>query len=137
MQAQPALIRGEAPEKETSPFVSCDLEQTVDVAVSINALAGITGSASGGLSIALGALGQTFVERGLAAGLSMETMNRVAAIACSGLDALPHNGAVITLLTICGLTHKKSYGDIFAVSAGGTLLANVLVVAVPSIFPGF
>lgn len=109
----------------------------VALAVSINALAGITGSASGGLSIALGALGQTFVERGLAAGLSMETMHRVAAIACSGLDALPHNGAVITLLTICGLTHKKSYGDIFAVSAGGTLLANVLVVAIPSFFPGF
>jgi H+/gluconate symporter-like permease len=109
----------------------------IALSVSINALAGITGSASGGLSIALGALGQTFVERGHAAGISMETMHRVAAVACSGLDALPHNGAVITVLAICGLTHKKSYGDIFAVSAGGTLLANILIVIIASIFPGF
>ncbi len=109
----------------------------IALSVSINALAGITGSASGGLSIALGALGQTFVERGHAAGISMETMHRVAAVACSGLDALPHNGAVITVLAICGLTHKKSYGDIFAVSAGGTLLANIAIVIIASLFPGF
>ncbi len=105
----------------------------IALSVSVNALAGITGSASGGLSIALGALGQTFVERGAAAGVSMDAMHRVAAIACSGLDALPHNGAVITLLTICGLTHRKSYGDIFMVSAAGTLLANVLVVIAASV----
>lgn len=109
----------------------------IALSVSINALAGITGSASGGLSIALGALGETFVERGHAAGISMETMHRVAAVACSGLDALPHNGAVITVLAICGLTHRKSYGDIFAVSAGGTLLANILIVIIASVFPGF
>ncbi len=109
----------------------------IALSVSVNALAAITGSASGGLSIALSALGQTFVERGHAAGISMETMHRIAAISCSGLDALPHNGAVITLLTICGLTHKKSYGDIFMVCAVGTLAANILVVTIASIVPGF
>lgn len=109
----------------------------IALSVSVNALAGITGSASGGLSIALGALGKTFVERGMAAGYSMETLHRVAAIACSGLDALPHNGAVITLLTICGLTHRKSYGDIFMVCGVGTLAANAVVVIIASIIPGF
>lgn len=109
----------------------------IALSVSVNALAAITGSASGGLSIALSALGQTFVERGHAAGISMETMHRIAAISCSGLDALPHNGAVITLLTICGLTHKKSYGDIFMVCGVGTLAANILCVIIASIFPGF
>lgn len=104
----------------------------VALSVSVNALAGITGSASGGLSIALAALGQTFVERGHAAGISPEVMHRIAAIACSGLDALPHNGAVITLLTICGLTHRKSYGDIFMVCGVGTLAANILVVLLAS-----
>ena len=109
----------------------------IALSVSVNALAAITGSASGGLSIALGALGKTFVERGMAAGISMETMHRIAAISCSGLDALPHNGAVITLLTICGLTHRKSYGDIFMVCGVGTLAANILCVTIASVFPGF
>ncbi len=109
----------------------------IALSVSVNALAGITGSASGGLSIALGALGKTFAERGMAAGYSMETLHRVAAIACSGLDALPHNGAVITLLTICGLTHRKSYGDIFMVCGVGTLAANGVVVIIASLIPGF
>jgi H+/gluconate symporter-like permease len=109
----------------------------IALSVSVNALAGITGSASGGLSIALAALGKTFVERGHAAGFQMETMHRIAAVACSGLDALPHNGAVITLLTICGLTHRKSYGDIFMVCAIGTLTANILIVLIASFVPGF
>ncbi len=109
----------------------------IALSVSVNALAGITGSASGGLSIALSALGKTFVERGHAAGFQMETMHRIAAVACSGLDALPHNGAVITLLAICGLTHRKSYGDIFMVCAVGTLSANILIVLIASFVPGF
>ena len=109
----------------------------IALSVSVNALAGITGSASGGLSIALSSLGQTFVERGHAAGFQMETMHRIAAVACSGLDALPHNGAVITLLTICGLTHRKSYADIFMVCAVGTLSANIIIVLIASFIPGF
>lgn len=109
----------------------------IALSVSVNALAGITGSASGGLAIALAALGQTFAERGMAAGFSPETLHRVAAVACSGLDALPHNGAVITLLTICGLTHRKSYGDIFMVCGVGTLAANILIVIIASVIPGF
>jgi H+/gluconate symporter-like permease len=109
----------------------------IALSVSVNSLAAITGSASGGLSIALAALGKTFVERGHAAGYSMETLHRVAVIACSGLDALPHNGAVITLFAICGLTHKKSYGDLFMVCGVGTTIANILVVIIASVVPGF
>ncbi|HYF48014.1 MAG TPA: GntP family permease [Planctomycetota bacterium] len=80
--------------------------------ISITTLAGITGSASGGLSIALGALGPTYLEMAQVANISPEVMHRIACIACGGLDSLPHNGAVITLLAICGLTHKQSYLDI-------------------------
>lgn len=88
----------------------------VSEAIAVNAMAGITGSASGGLGIALAALGKTYVELAAAAGVSPELLHRVAAMASGGLDTLPHNGAIITLLGICHLTHRDSYADIFVVS---------------------
>ena len=81
-------------------------------AISVSALAGITGSASGGLSIALGALGETYLQNAQAMGIDPQVLHRIATMACGGLDSLPHNGAVITLLTITGLTHRESYADI-------------------------
>jgi H+/gluconate symporter-like permease len=101
----------------------------ISEAISVNVLAGITGSASGGLSIALEALGQTFLERGQEAGIAPELLHRVASLSCGGLDTLPHNGAVITLLLICGSTHKQSYLDIMVVSVLGPLIATITVVA--------
>jgi hypothetical protein len=81
----------------------------VSLSIAVNVLAGITGSASGGMSIALQTLGATYLEMGRAAGIAPELLHRVTAIATGGLDALPHNGAVITLLAICKLTHRQSY----------------------------
>lgn len=104
----------------------------ISLSISVNALAGITGSASGGLSIALAALGDTFKQTGLEMNISPEVMHRVSSVACSGLDTLPHNGAVITLLAICGLTHKQSYIDIFMTSVIGTALANTVIVIIGS-----
>jgi H+/gluconate symporter-like permease len=101
-------------------------------AISVNVLAGITGSASGGLSIALESMGQSYLDRGLAAGLDPEVMHRVASLSCGGLDTLPHNGAVITLLLICGCTHKHSYWDIAMVSIVGPMLATGIVIALMS-----
>ena len=88
---------------------------------------GLTGSASGGLSIALASLGDFFVEQARAAGVSLEVMHRAAAIASGGMDLLPHNGAVITLLAICGLTHRQSYLDILAISVIATLSGVVML----------
>ena len=84
----------------------------ISLAASTSILAGITGSASGGMSIALGILGKTYMAKAQALGISPEVFHRIAAIACGGLDTLPHNGAVITLLGITGMTHKQSYVDI-------------------------
>ncbi len=84
--------------------------------ISVSVLAGITGSASGGMSIALGALGDTLLKLATAQGINPEALHRVATLACGGLDTLPHNGAVITLLMVCGMTHKDSYWDIAMVS---------------------
>ncbi len=84
--------------------------------LAVNVLAGITGSASGGLTIALEALGDTYYQLALQNGINPEWMHRLASMASGGFDSLPHNGAVITLLTICGLSHKQSYKDIAMVS---------------------
>ena len=83
-----------------SPLISEGIATTL--------LAGATGSGSGGMSIALEALGEKY----LATGVNPEALHRVCSIACGGMDTLPHNGAVITLLSVCGLTHKDSYIDI-------------------------
>src|SRR6202048_1939905 len=78
------------------------------LAVATNILASLTGSASGGLTIALDALGPTYMQTGLDPGL----MHRVAVIGAGTLDSLPHNGAVVTLLAVCGSKHRESYGDV-------------------------
>jgi H+/gluconate symporter-like permease len=84
----------------------------ITAAVATNVLAGITGSASGSMSIALGAMGEAFYQQAVARGINPEVLHRVVSIACGGLDTLPHNGAVITLLGITQLTHRESYADI-------------------------
>ncbi len=99
----------------------------VNLAVSVNVLAGITGSASGGLGIALAALGRQYLEAAQAAGISPEVLHRIASMASGGMDTLPHNGAVITLLAITGLTHRQSYRDIFALTAIKTAVVFVVI----------
>lgn len=93
----------------------------VNEAVSVTALAGITGSASGGMSIALAAMADSFIANAQVAGIPMDVLHRVAAMASGGMDTLPHNGAVITLLAVTGLTHRQSYKDVFAITAIKTL----------------
>ncbi|WP_158755228.1 GntP family permease [Dyella sp. S184] len=99
----------------------------VNEAVTVTALAGITGSASGGMGIALAAMADTFIANAHAAGIPLEVMHRVAAMASGGMDTLPHNGAVITLLAVTGLTHRQSYRDIFAITVIKTLAVLVVI----------
>ncbi|WP_193140469.1 MULTISPECIES: GntP family permease [unclassified Meridianimarinicoccus] len=106
----------------------------VSLAIAVNALAGITGSASGGMSIALEALGSTYLELAELANVSPELLHRVAALSSGGFDCLPHNGAVITLLAITSLTHKKSYVDIFVVAVAVPVVALITVIILGSMF---
>ncbi|HEV2622006.1 MAG TPA: GntP family permease [Frateuria sp.] len=101
----------------------------VNEAVTVTALAGITGSASGGMGIALAAMAHTFIANAQAAGIPMEVLHRVAAMASGGMDTLPHNGAVITLLAVTGLTHRQSYRDIFAITVIKTVAVFVVIAA--------
>ena len=109
----------------------------ISMSIAVNILAGITGSASGGMSIALQTLGDTWLAMGQAAGIAPDLLHRVTAIATGGLDALPHNGAVITLLGICGLTHRQSYADILMVAVLIPLLALAVVVVLGSALGSF
>ena len=109
----------------------------ISLAVAVNVLAGITGSASGGMSIALQTLGEEF--RGLAVdqGIALELMHRVTVLAAGGFDALPHNGAVVTVLAICGLTHRQSYKDIFVVAVLIPLAALTTVITLGTLVGSF
>jgi H+/gluconate symporter-like permease len=99
----------------------------VNEAISVTTLAGITGSASGGLGIALAALSQQFIAAAKAAHIPMEVLHRVASMASGGMDTLPHNGAVITVLAVTGLTHRQSYIDIFAITCLKTVAVFVVI----------
>ncbi|AWI04199.1 GntP family permease [Clostridium drakei] len=96
-------------------------------AVSINVMAGVTGSASGGMSIALDMFSKKYLAWAASTGISPELLHRVAAMAAGGMDTLPHNGAVITLLAITGLTHKQSYKDIFVLTMLKTSTCFLLI----------
>jgi H+/gluconate symporter-like permease len=95
--------------------------------ITINVLAGIVGSASGGMSIALAAMADSFVASANAAGIPLEVLHRVASMASGGMDSLPHNGAVITIMAVCGLNHKEAYPYIFGIVICKTLAAFAII----------
>jgi H+/gluconate symporter-like permease len=109
----------------------------VSLAVATNVLAALTGSASGGLTIALDALGGTYMARAAEIGLDPALLHRVAVISSGTLDSLPHNGAVVTLLAVCGSTHRDSYRDIVMVGIVGALVALAAVIALGSVAGSF
>jgi H+/gluconate symporter-like permease len=109
----------------------------VSLAVATNVLAALTGSASGGLTIALDALGPTYMAIALQTGLNPALMHRVAVIGSGTLDLLPHNGAVVTMLAICGSTHRDSYFDIVMVGIVSALVALVAVIVLGTAFGSF
>lgn len=92
-------------------------------------LSGAAGSGSGGLGIALEAMASKY----LAMGINPEILHRIGSAASVGLDSLPHNGAVITLLTISGLTHKEAYKHIFVSTVVITLIGLAVVIGLGTV----
>ena len=109
----------------------------VSLAVATNVLASLTGSASGGLTIALDALGGAYMRLAAEQGIDPALMHRVAVISAGTLDSLPHNGAVVTLLAVCGSTHRESYLHIVMVAIVGALLGLVAVIGLGTAFGSF
>src|SRR5262249_21106719 len=109
----------------------------VSLAIATNVLAALTGSASGGLTIALDALGSTYLQIAQTTGIDPALMHRIAVIGSGTLDSLPHNGAVVTLLAVCGSTHRKSYFDMVMASIVGPIIALAVVIILGSTFGSF
>ena len=114
----------------------------VSLAVATNVLAALTGSASGGLTIALDALGGTYMALAAKGGIDPALMHpalmhRVAVIGSGTLDSLPHNGAVVTLLALVGTTHRESYLDLAVVAIAGAVLALAAVIILGMTFGSF
>jgi H+/gluconate symporter-like permease len=109
----------------------------VSLATATNILAALTGSASGGLTIALDALGETYMRLASANSIDPSLLHRVAVISAGTLDSLPHNGAVVTLLAVCGTNHRESYRDLAMVAIAGAIVALVAVIILGSLFGSF
>jgi len=109
----------------------------VSLAIATNVLAAMTGSASGGLTIALDALGDTFLQIAQTTHIEPALMHRIAVIGSGTLDSLPHNGAVVTLLAVCGSTHRKSYFDMVMANIVGPIIALAVVIALGSVVGSF
>ncbi len=83
------------------------------LALAVTIIAGITGSASGGLGIALPILAPIYQAQGLDPG----AMHRISAFASGGLDSLPHNGYIVTTIQgVCKETHQRAYKPVFMMS---------------------
>jgi H+/gluconate symporter-like permease len=109
----------------------------VSLAIATNILAALTGSASGGLTIALDALGETYLHLASEQNIDPALLHRVAVISAGTLDSLPHNGAVVTLLAVCGVTHRAGYFDILMVAIVGALIALVAVILIGAALGSF
>jgi H+/gluconate symporter-like permease len=109
----------------------------ISLAVAMNLLAGLTGSASGGMTIALDALGNTYLRLAIEHAIDPALLHRVATISAGTLDALPHNGTVLTLLQVSGLTHRESYFDMVMTVIVGVIIALVAVIILGSVFGSF
>ena len=117
--------------------LSIDGGPLVSLAVSTNVLAALTGSASGGMTIALEALGPVYLQIAEQQGIDPALLHRIAVIGAGTLDSLPHNGAVITLLAVCGSTHSKSYIDIVMCCVVSALLGLTAVIVLGGMFGSF
>ena len=124
-----ALIRDAVLNISDNPLIS--------EAVAMNVLAGITGSSSGGMSIALQTLGADYLRMANAIGISPDLLHRVAVMSAGVFDTLPHSGAIITLLAICKLTHKQSYGNIAMMTIVVPLIALTVVITLGTVFGSF
>jgi H+/gluconate symporter-like permease len=109
----------------------------VSLAIATNVLSAITGSASGGLTIALDALGSTYLRLAAEANIDPALMHRVAVMSAGTLDSLPHNGAIVTLLAVCGQSHRQSYFDIVMVCIAGAVIALIAVIVLGTTFGTF
>ena len=109
----------------------------ISLAAAMNVLAGLTGTASGGMAIVLNAFGDQFLRLAAEHHISVELLHRITTMSAGTLDALPHNGTVLLLLQISGLTHRESYLNMVMTVIVSCIIALVAVLILGSIFGSF
>jgi H+/gluconate symporter-like permease len=109
----------------------------VSITVAMNLLAALTGSASGGMTIALDALSDTFLRLAAEHGIDPALLHRVTTISAGTLDALPHNGTVLTVLHVSGLTHRESYPAMVMTVVVSTIISSIAVLVLGAVFGSF
>jgi H+/gluconate symporter-like permease len=109
----------------------------ISLTIAVNALAALTGTASGGMAIVLNILGDTFLRLAAEHGIDPALMHRVTTIGAGTLDALPHNGTVLLLFQISGLTHRESYFDMVMTVIVTCIIALAAVLVLGTVFGSF
>jgi len=109
----------------------------ISLTVATNVLAGLTGTASGGMAIVLSILGDTYMQMAAKHGIDPALLHRVTTIGAGTLDALPHNGTVLLLFQISGLTHRESYFDMVMTVIVTCIIALGAVLVLGSVFGSF
>lgn len=95
-------------------------------------IAGICGSASGGLGVAAPILGPAYLNMGIGA----QSVHRIMALSSSALDSLPHNGYIVTVTNgLCRETHKSSYGLTFRLTVIVPFIGSLIGVILFSLLP--
>jgi H+/gluconate symporter-like permease len=109
----------------------------VPLALTTNVLSALTGTAAGSLTITFRTLGDTLLPMAAEQNIAHTLLHRVATIGAGTLDTLPHNGAIIVLLAVCGATHRQSYWNVAAVAIIGPALALAAVIGLGGAFGSF
>ncbi|MDR0810451.1 MAG: GntP family permease [Gemmobacter sp.] len=109
----------------------------VQLAVAVNVLAGLTGTAAGGVAIVLNAFGEDFMRLATEHGIDPQVMHRITTISAGTLDTLPHNGTILLLLQLSGMSHRESYFDLIMTVIVSCIAGLVAVVALASVFGSF
>jgi H+/gluconate symporter-like permease len=121
----------------TEAVLSIEGGPLISLTIAMNALAGLTGTASGGMAIALNALGDTFMALAQQYDISPDLLHRITTMSAGTLDALPHNGTVLILLSLCGLTHKESYFDMVMTVIVTCIIALGAALVLGTVFGSF
>lgn len=106
--------------------LSLDFHPYISAAIAVNIISGIVGSASGGLTIFMKTMGQHYVD----IGVNPEILHRITALASGGLDSLPHSGAIITVFSVMGLTHKEAYKDVGFVTVIIPIIVTAIIIGI-------
>ncbi len=101
----------------------------VSGAIAVNIVAGITGTALGGLQI----FANTMLPSYLELGINPEAFHRLMVIASCGLDTLPHCATFISMASVCGVSIKGSYKHVLPLTVITPIILTIVCIIMATI----